>query len=227
MGAWLRGPGRALQEPQHSWLQGRRWQPGATTTNARLWTSGECVLRRPLEGPAWGIMRKQPNQALRRGAWQPRRWAVRREGEQAAQDTIPFRQGEGDPESCHSTHLEDFSIRAMAQTAKPLETLLEEGLWPVWVITGAPQGLRGFATERHPPRLGLVPARGPRREEAADRDAALGRGPGWEALTEPPGPLEGEARFCMAEVGWDWDGGATQGWRGALCGHRHGQHRRL
>lgn len=71
-----------------------------------------------------------------------------------------------------------------------------------------------------------MPAWGPRREEAADGNAALGRRPGWKAPTEPPRPLEGEARFCMAEVGWDWDRGTTQRWRGALRGHRHGQHRR-
>lgn len=130
------------------------------------------------------------------------------------------------PRNCHPTHLEDLSIGAVAQAAKPLETLLEEGLWPARVIRGALKGLRGFALECHPPGLGLVPARGPRREEAADGDAALGRGPGREAPTEPSRPLEGEARFRVAEVGWDWNGGATQGRRGALCGHRHGQHRR-
>lgn len=71
-----------------------------------------------------------------------------------------------------------------------------------------------------------MPARGPRREEAADGDTALGRGSGWEAPTEPPRPLEGKARFGMAEVGWDWDRGTTQPGRGALRGHGHGQHRR-
>lgn len=113
----------------------------------------------------------------------------------------------------------------MAQAAEPLEALLEEGLWPAWVIPRALQGLRGFASERHAPGPRLVPVRGPRREETADGDAALGRRPGWEAPTETSRPLEGETRFCMVEVGWDWDGGATQGWWGALCGHRHGWHR--
>lgn len=54
-----------------------------------------------------------------------------------------------------------------------------------------------------------MPTRGPRRKETTNWDAALGRGPGWEAPTEAPRPLEGEARLCMAEVGWDWDRGAT------------------
>lgn len=87
------------------------------------------------------------------------------------------------------THLEDLSIRAVAQAAKPLETLLEEGLRAARVIRGALKGLGGFALECHPPGLELVPAWGPRREEAADGDAALGRGPGWEAPTEPSRPL--------------------------------------
>ena len=130
------------------------------------------------------------------------------------------------PTELSPTHLEDLPIRAVAQAAEPVETLLEEGLWSAWVIPGALQGLRGLVPERHPPGVGLMPAWGPRREEAADGDAALGRGPGWEAPAEPSGPLEGEARFCMAEVGWDWDGSATQGWRGALGGHEHVQHRR-
>lgn len=108
-----------------------------------------------------------------------------------------------------------------------METLLEEGLRPIRVVPRALQELRGFASERHSPGLRLVPARGPKREEAADGDAALGRGPGWEAPTEPPGLLEGEARFCVPEVGWDRDRGATQGRRGALCRHRHVQHRSL
>lgn len=98
----------------------------------------------------------------------------------------------------------------MAQAAKPLETLLEKGLRPAWVITGALQGLRGFALKRHAPGLGLVPARGPRRKETTNGDAALGRGPGRKGPAKPPGPLEGKTRFCVAKVGWDWDGGATQ-----------------
>lgn len=71
-----------------------------------------------------------------------------------------------------------------------------------------------------------MPARGPRREDATDGDAALGRGSGREAPAEPPRPLEGEARLCVAEVGRDWDRGAAQGRRGAFCGHRHGQCRK-
>lgn len=47
---------------------GQEMAAGATAMNARFWTSGEYVLRGPLEGSAWGIMRKQPNQTLRRGA---------------------------------------------------------------------------------------------------------------------------------------------------------------
>ena len=178
-------------------------------------------------------MRKRPSPALR-GACQSQEVGHQgKGGEQASQDTVPsqpgWRGGRGvtpdRPGELSLTHLEDLSIRAVAQAAEPVETLLEEGLRPARVIPGALQGLGGSASERHPLGLGLVPAWGPRREEAADGDAALGRGPGREAPTEPPRPLEGEARFCMAEVGWNRDGGATQRWRGALFGHRHVQHR--
>lgn len=173
-------------------------------------------------------MRKQPSPALR-GACQPVRGAVR--GEMGSRlpgyhPTLDAGGGTPDrPTELSPTHLEDLPIRAMAQAAEPVETLLEERLRSTWIIPGALQGLGGLVPERHPPGVGLMPAWGPRREEAADRDAALGRGPGREAPTEPPGPLEGEARLCMAEVGWDWDRSATQGWRGALGGHEHVQHR--
>lgn len=176
-------------------------------------------------------MRKQPNQAPGRGACPPVRGRLsgQRKGTGCPRCcAIQVGGMQGAPDRHRSyppTHLEDFSVRAAAQAAKPLETLLEEGLWPPRVIAGALQGLGGLASERHSPGLEPLPAREPRGEEAAERDAALGRRPGWEAPTEPPGPLEGEAGFCVAEVGWDWDRGATQGWRGALCGHRHGRHR--
>ena len=165
-------------------------------------------------------MRKQPSPALR-GACQPVRGVVRGGWGAGSLDTLPPWLGEGSrgvgggtpdrPTDLSPTHLEDLPIRAVAQAAEPVETLLEEGLRSAWVIPRALQGLRGLVPERHPPGVGLMPAWGPRREEAADGDAALGRGPGREAPAEPPGPLEGEARFCMAEVGWDWDRGATQG----------------
>lgn len=39
------------------------------------------------------------------------------------------------------THLEDLPIGAVAQAAEPLEALLEEGLWPAWVVSRALKGL--------------------------------------------------------------------------------------
>lgn len=219
------GPGRAAKTPRRL-APGRRWQAGATARRARLWTRGECVLR-GLRGACVGGYEKAAKSSTEgslpacEGGRQGRRGA-------GSLDTLPPWLEEGpqtDPTELSPTHLEDLPIRAMAQASKPIETLLEEGLRSAWVISGALQGLRGLVLERHPPGVGLMPAWGPRREEAADGDAALGRGPGWEAPAEPPGPLEGEARFCMAEVGWDWNRGATQGWRGALGGHEHVQHR--
>lgn len=42
-----------------------------------------------------GFIRKQPNPTPRRGLSAQEKWAVRREGEQAVQDTVPSRQREG------------------------------------------------------------------------------------------------------------------------------------
>lgn len=116
---------------------------------------GKVCTEKAFGGPCVGDYEKAAKSSTEEGSLSAQeRWAVRREGEQAAQDTIPSRQGEGGkghpqtgPENCHPTHLEDFSIRAMAQAVKPLETLLEKGLWPARVITRALQGLRGFASE--------------------------------------------------------------------------------
>lgn len=221
------GPGGAAKTPRRQAPGRRRWQAGATARRARLWTRGECVLR-GLRGACVGGYEKAAKSSTEGSLPACEGGRQGRDGEQAP--WIPSHPGWGGgtpdrPTELSPTHLEDLPIRAMAQAAEPVETLLEERLRSTWIIPGALQGLGGLVPERHPPGVGLMPAWGPRREEAADRDAALGRGPGREAPTEPPGPLEGEARLCMAEVGWDWDRSATQGWRGALGGHEHVQHR--